>query len=71
LTQVVAVLMCAFGWLVAAIPWKLIGWVWVYNLAWMFVLGGVRLITERFADYRTARQVLSADVVNRSLQPYS
>ena len=71
LTQVVAVLMCAFGWLVAPIPWKLIGWVWAYNLAWTFVLGGVRLIAERFADYRTARQVLSADVVNRSLQPYS
>jgi H+-transporting ATPase len=71
LTQVVAVLMCAFGWLVAPIPWKLIGCVWAYNLAWMFVLGGVRLIAERFADYRTARQVLSADVVNRSLQSYS
>jgi H+-transporting ATPase len=71
LTQVVAVLMCAFGWLVAPIPWKLIGWVWAYNLAWTFVLGGVRLIAERFADYRTARQVLSAGVVNRSLQPYS
>jgi H+-transporting ATPase len=71
LTQVVAVLMCGFGWLVAPIPWKLIGWVWAYNLAWMFVLGGVRLITERFADYATARQTKSADVVNRSLQPYA
>lgn len=49
LTQVVAVLMCGFGWLVPPIPWSLIGWVWVYNIAWMFVLGGVRLLTERFA----------------------
>jgi hypothetical protein len=32
--------------LVPSISWTLIGWVWVYNLAWMFVLGGVRLITE-------------------------
>ena len=28
----------------------------VYNIAWMFVLGGVRLLTERFVAYRTARQ---------------
>jgi H+-transporting ATPase len=71
LTQVVAVLMCAFGLLVPAIPWKLIGWVWLYNLAWMLVLGGARLITERFAGYATARQLMSAGMVTRSLQPYS
>jgi TPR repeat protein len=53
LTQVVAVLMCGFGWLVPSIPWTLIGWVWVYNIAWMFVLGGVRLrgsLTIAFAS---------------------
>ena len=27
-TQVLAVLMCAFGLLMPAIPWSLIGWVW-------------------------------------------
>jgi H+-transporting ATPase len=67
LTQVVAVLMCGFGWLVPSIPWSLIGWVWAYNIAWMFVLGGVRIITERFAAYRTTRQVTSADLVNQRL----
>jgi H+-transporting ATPase len=67
LTRVVAVLMCAFGWLVPSIPWFLIGWVWAYNIAWMFVLGGVRLITERFATYRTSRQVASANLVNQPL----
>jgi H+-transporting ATPase len=68
-TQILAVLMCAFGWLVPSIPWTLIGWVWVYNIAWMFVLGGVRLLTERFAAYRTARQATSAQLVNQSLLP--
>jgi H+-transporting ATPase len=68
LTQVVAVLMCGFGWLVPSISWTLIGWVWVYNLAWMFVLGGVRLITERFADYRTGTQVASAYLLNQPLR---
>jgi H+-transporting ATPase len=68
-TQVVAVLMCGFGWLVPAIPWPVIGWVWAYNIAWMFVLGAVRLIAETFATYRTARQARSVRIVNQSLGP--
>jgi H+-transporting ATPase len=68
-TQVVAVLMCGFGWLVPAIPWPVIGWVWVYNIAWMFVLGAVRLIAEAFATNRTARQARSMRIVNQQLGP--
>jgi hypothetical protein len=40
-----------------------------YNLAWMILLSAVRLITDRFADYRTARHVKSVALVNQSLQP--
>jgi H+-transporting ATPase len=69
LTQILAVLMCGFGWLVPSIAWSLIGWVWLYNIAWMFVLDAVRLITERFATYRTERQVKSANLVNQPLRP--
>jgi H+-transporting ATPase len=46
-TQILAMLMCGFGWLVPSIPWPLIGWVIAYCVAWMFVLGGVRPLTER------------------------
>jgi H+-transporting ATPase len=67
-TQVIAVLLCAFGWLVPAISWRLIGWVWAYNIAWMFLLCGVRLLTERFVAYRTARQQRSMALVNYSLR---
>ena len=42
-TQALAVLMSGFGWLVPAIPWTTIAWVWAYNLVWLFVLGGVRM----------------------------
>jgi len=70
LTRVVAVLMCGFGWLVEPISWTLVVSVWAYNLAWIFVLGAVRLITERFATYRTARHIKHAKVVNQSLQPH-
>jgi H+-transporting ATPase len=68
LTQIVALLMCGFGWLVPRIDWSLIGWVWVYNIAWMFVLGGVRLIAENFAAYRTRQHVSSTNVVNQPLR---
>ena len=68
LTQVVAVLMCGFGWVVEPISWTLVGSVWGYNLVWMVVVGAVRLITERFATYRTARHMKSAKLVNQSLQ---
>jgi H+-transporting ATPase len=52
----------------ATIPWTLIGWVWLYNIGWMFVLGGVRLLSERFAAYQTARQAKSMHIVNQPLQ---
>jgi len=56
LTQTVAALMCGFGWLVSSINWSLVGWVWLYDIVWMCALGGVRLLAERFAAYRTVRQ---------------
>lgn len=68
-TQLVAVLLCAAGWLVAPISWALIGAVWAYDLAWMLVLGGARLVTERFAEHRTARHRRSVDVVTQALHP--
>ncbi|MEI6032851.1 MAG: plasma-membrane proton-efflux P-type ATPase [Verrucomicrobiae bacterium] len=48
-TQMVAVLACGFGigTLVPALPWSIIGWVWVYNIAWMFVLDLVKIALYR------------------------
>jgi len=46
-TQIFAVLMCGFGWFVTALPWAIIGLVWLYMLAWMFVLDGVNLALFR------------------------
>ena len=43
--------------------------VWLYDLAWTLVLGSVRLVTERFLDYRTAAHLRSAAVVNAPLHP--
>ena len=48
-TQLVAVLLCGFGAgdVIPALPWAIIGWVWVYNIAWMFVLDFVKLAIYR------------------------
>jgi len=69
-TQVVAALMCAFGWLVPAISWQAIGAVWAYNIAWMFVLGAVRLATEKLIDNRTAARARSGALVTQPLQTH-
>lgn len=66
-TQALAVLMCGFGWLVPAISWTLIGWIWVYLLIWLVVLGIVRIATERLMDDRLARRTRSAEIVNAPL----
>jgi H+-transporting ATPase len=70
LTQILAILMCALGWLVEPISWQLIAWIWGYNLVWMFLLGAIRLITERFADYRTVRHLRSSKILNQSLHSH-
>jgi H+-transporting ATPase len=69
LTQVLAVLMCGLGWLVPPIPWTLIGWVWLYNLLWLFALAGVRPAAEKLLAGGTARWQRSAQLVNEALQP--
>ncbi len=69
LTQIVAVLMSAFGWLVEPISWKLIAWVWSYDLAWMFLLGVIRLIADAVIENRTAYARRSVNLVNQPLNP--
>jgi H+-transporting ATPase len=54
-TQVVAVLMCAFGVLVPALPWLMIGLVWAYVLVWMVVMDIVKLGYIRLADRRATQ----------------
>jgi len=43
-TQIVAVLMCAYGLLVPALPWALIGVVWVYVIAWTILTDVAKII---------------------------
>jgi H+-transporting ATPase len=70
LTQILAVLMCGFGWLVPSIPWSLIGWIWLYDLAWLVVLAAVRLATEIALAGQTARWARSRQFLNEPLRPF-
>jgi hypothetical protein len=36
-TQIAAVFMRSQGWIVPPLPWRIIGFVWAYNVAWMIV----------------------------------
>ena len=69
LTQILAVLMCGFGWLVPSIPWSLIGWIWLYDLAWLIVLAAVRNATETALAGQTARWACSKELLNQPLRP--
>jgi len=57
-TQLVAILMCGFGVgaIIPKLPWILIGVVWVYNLAWMFLQDFVKMGVLRLLDRRAEHQ---------------
>jgi hypothetical protein len=54
-TQLLAALLCAFGILVPAIPWWLIGLVWAYNIVWMFLQDLAKLVMQREFTERAAK----------------
>ena len=66
-TQILAVLMCGFGWLVPALPWHLIAWVWVYNLIWMVVQDGVKLGVYWLVERRSQHRQVFADHAGKFL----
>jgi len=74
-TQAFAVAMTGFGWLVPKLPWKLIGYVWVYNIAWMIVLDLVKLATYHFmrhiGEHRADHKQRYLKQVNRPLHAHS
>jgi H+-transporting ATPase len=66
-TQTFAVLMCGFGWLVPALPWPLIGLVWLYVIGWMLVLDLAKLALYRLIENRTAHHRRFLHAVNQPL----
>jgi len=69
-TQLLAVLMTGFGWLVPQLPWSAIGWVWIYNLVWMVVLDLAKLGSNRLMDHHAIFKRHFLSNVNRPLHPH-
>jgi H+-transporting ATPase len=68
-TQIFAVLMCGFGWLVPSVPWALIALVWVYVIVWMFVLDAAKLGLYRLVENRAGHHRRLLETVNQPLHP--
>jgi H+-transporting ATPase len=69
-TQIVAVLMCGFGWLVPALSWKLIGYVWVYVIVWMIIQDLLKLALYALMENRATHKRRFLDVSNRPLHSH-
>ncbi|MEM7224629.1 MAG: plasma-membrane proton-efflux P-type ATPase [Pseudomonadota bacterium] len=66
-TQTLAVLMCGFGWLVPALPWPLIGLVWIYVIVWMFLLDAAKLALAALIERRAGHHIDLLDRINQPL----
>jgi H+-transporting ATPase len=69
-TQVFAALMTAFGWLVPAIPWRLIGQIWLYSLVWLVVQDVVKLGLYRMLEHRRTNRARWQAWLHEPLDPH-
>ncbi|MCP4330814.1 MAG: plasma-membrane proton-efflux P-type ATPase [Alphaproteobacteria bacterium] len=70
-TQVFAVFISAFGWLMSPVSWALIGWVWAYNIVWMLFQDAVKLALLGMLDRRHAHQAAFLTTLKRPLDSHS
>jgi H+-transporting ATPase len=69
-TQILAVLMCGFGWLVPPLPWDLIGYVWVYIIIWMLIQDFTKLGLHALVENRVKSKRRFLETLNRPLHSH-
>lgn len=69
-TQTFAVFITGFGILVPKIPWKFIGYVWIYNLIWMVILDLIKLWVDNILEHKSKNKQKRLNVANQNLHPY-
>ena len=69
-TQIFAVLMCSFGWLVPSLPWSLIGLVWAYNFIWMVIQDAVKVGVYYMIEDRPMHKQRFIRTLNQRLHPH-
>ena len=68
-TNLLAVLMCAQGWLVPKLSWTTIGWVVAYTVVWVFVMDIIKRVTYRVIDRTAGWQAKLGHIVTEPLKP--
>ena len=68
-TQIVGIAIVAFGWLMPAISWTIIGLVWAYNILWMLGADLAKLAIHRLMDRQAQHQLRFLNTLNQSLHP--
>jgi H+-transporting ATPase len=66
-TNILAILMCAYGWLMPALSWTTIGWVLAYTLAWVFIMDIIKWATYRVADHGAGWQAKHRRLIHQPL----
>jgi len=69
-TNILAILMCAYGWLVPNLHWTTIGWVLAYTVAWVFIMDIVKWATYAAANHATGWQARHRGIVTQPLGSY-
>ena len=70
-TQAIAALIVGFGWLVAPIAWKYVGFVWVYCLVWVFIEDRAKLHVYRHLELSAKRHLKFLDRLQEPLHSHA
>jgi len=54
-TQIIAMLIAHYGFLITPISWEIIGMIWAYCLAWVFIEDALKLMTYRHLEHAIPR----------------
>jgi H+-transporting ATPase len=69
-TQIVAVLMCGFGWLVPPLDWMHIGYLWGYIIIWMIIQDIFKMGLYTMIANRESHKRRFMDLLNRRLHTH-
>jgi len=70
-TQAVAALIVGCGWLVAPIPWKYVGFVWLYCLVWVFIEDWAKLQVSRHLELGAKWRRKFLERIQERLHPHT
>ena len=70
-TKIVAVLIVGFGFLMAAVPWRHIGLIWIYCLVWVFIEDWAKLHLYKHLKLGGRRHRSFVDRVQQGLHSHA